>query len=51
MAFYWVGWSLEIVQKSNLPYLIHFGVILQRTLCGYISIIAYMGLTIASKKC
>ena len=31
MAFYWVGWSLEIVQKNYLPYLIHFGVILQRT--------------------
>ena len=47
--FYWIGWGLEIVQKNYLPYLIHFGVILQHT-CGYISIIAYMDLTIASLK-
>ena len=47
MAFYWVGWSLESVQKNYLPYLIHVGVITAH-ICGYITIISYMDLTIAS---
>ena len=51
MAFYWVGWGLEIVPKKNyLPYLIHFGVISQRTYVATFLSLHYMDLTIASKK-
>ena len=50
MAVYWVGWNLETVKKklfavSNSCWC-HF----TAHICGYISIIAYMDLTIASKK-
>ena len=49
MAFYWVGWGLEIVQKNYLPYLINFGVILQRIYVA--TFLSLHDLTIASKKC
>ena len=50
MAVYWVGWSLETVQKklfavSNSCWC-HFTAHIR----GYISIIAYIDLTIAIKK-
>ena len=49
MALYWVGWGLEIVQKKYLPYLINFGVILQRTyVATFLSL--HVDLTIASTK-
>ena len=50
MAFYWVGWGLEIVQKKIFAVSNSFWCHFTAHICGYISIIAYMDLTIASKK-
>ena len=48
-----LGWleSRNCTKKIYLPYLIHVGVILQRTYVATFSIIEYMDLTIARKKC
>ena len=51
MAFYWVGWGLEIVPKKifavSNSFWCHFTA---HILCGYNYIIAYMDLNIAIKK-
>ena len=50
MAFYWVGCGLEIVQKKLFAVSNSFWCHFTAHICGYISIITYMNLTIASKK-
>ena len=50
MAFYCVGWGLEIVQKKLFAVSNSFWCHFTAHICGYISIIAHMDLTIASKK-
>ena len=51
MAFYWVLCGLEFVQKKLFAVSNSFWCHFTAHVCGYISIIAYMDLTIASKKC
>ena len=46
--FHWVGWGLEIVQTKAFGVSNSFWYHFTAHTCGYISIVAYMDLTLAS---